>query len=70
MKDFLKFIVKPLAAVAILSCVFIYLAKMQHTAQEAELYQLRTKQFAIWEKMTGNPNKLTLEEFIIWKGTE
>jgi hypothetical protein len=70
MKDFLKFIVKPLAAVAILSCTFIYLANISYKAQEAELYQLRTKQYAVWEKMTGNPNKLTLEEFIIWKGTE
>lgn len=70
MKDFLKFIVKPLAAVAILSSVFIYLANISHKAQEAETHKLYQKQYAVWEKMTGNPNKLTLEEFIIWKGTE
>ena len=39
------------------------IARQEQAVQNLELL----RQYDVWVKMTGNPNKLTIEEFRIWK---
>ena len=48
-----------------LTGVFAFLTAAERDAARAREYQ--TKQYDVWTKVTGNPNKLTFEEYLIWK---